>query len=138
MYEVETFRGLDNVRVKKDTLLKRIETNRNDHRSIFEEAMEGWKQAVTEALDDAYRDALAGKEFRVAINLVKPQDHTDEYDTVIELLKMSEDDELVLTQDDFACYVLDKWHWQHAFLTSSSGYVSSSSNKRRIADKSSL
>lgn len=132
MYDTEesTLRGLDTVRVKKDELLERIEKNRDEHRQIFEEALDGWKKAVTRALEEAYQDALQGKEFRLHVGLVKPEDHSDQYDTVIELLKMSQDDELELTQHDFACYALDKWQWQAAFLTTSMDYGSASAVRK--------
>lgn len=131
-YDTEeiTLRGIDTVRVNKDDLLARIKKNRDEHRQIFEEALEGWKKAVIKALEEAYQDALQGKEFRLHVGLVRPEDHTDQYDTVIELLGMSLDDELELTQNDFACYALDKWAWQAQFLTTSMDYGSASALRK--------
>jgi len=117
-------RGLSEVRMAKDTLLERIKTNRDEHRKIYEEAMEGWKRSVIEALDAAYKDALEGRAYRVTFHLEQPEDHSDEYDTVIELLEASLDDEFELTHQQFSNYVLDKWGWQHHFLTTSSSYGS--------------
>lgn len=122
--EEQTLRGLDTVRVDKETLLNRIKINRDQHRTIFEEALEGWKKKVIEVLEERYEDALKGKNFNIAIHMPRPEDHTDQYDTVIELLSMSLDEELELTQHDFACYALDKWQWQAAFLTASASYGS--------------
>lgn len=117
-------RGLQTVRVNKADLLERIKKNRADHRKIYEEAMDGWKKAVTEELDRMHADALAGKDYRLRVNLARPEDHTDEYDTVIELLEMSLDDELELPYHEFANYALDKWGWQRDFLTTSMSYGS--------------
>lgn len=125
-------RGLDVVRLPKDELLRRIEKNRDDHRKIYEEAMAGWKRSVIEALDAAYKDALEGKAYKVAFHLVQPQDHTDEYDTVIELLKASLDDEFELTYGQFSNYVLDKWGWQHDFLDTASSYGSVSATRKTV------
>jgi hypothetical protein len=127
-YDTEegTLRGIDTVRVNKDDLLERIKTNRDQHRTIFEEALEGWKKKVTEVLEERYQSALQGKDFNILIHLPRPEDHTDQYDTVIELLGMSLDEELELTQHDFACYALDKWQWQQQFLTTSAHYGSRS------------
>lgn len=131
-YDTETsdLRGLDTVRVKKDELLTRIEANRDEHRAIFEEALDGWKKKVIESLEARYQDALQGKDFNIVIHLPRPEDHTDQYDTVIEMLKMSQDDELELTQHDFACYALDKWQWQAAFLATSMDYGSASAYRK--------
>lgn len=125
-YDTEevTLRGIDTVRVNKDALLERIKENRDQHRTIFEEAIAGWKKKVTETLEERYQAALRGEQFNVAIHLPRPEDHTDQYDTVIELLTMSLDEELELTQHDFACYALDKWQWQAQFLTASASYGS--------------
>ena len=126
MYDTDevTLRGVQTVRVNKDTLLERIKKNRDQHRQIFEEALDGWKKKITEVLEERYQAALQGKDFNVLIHLPRPEDHTDQYDTVIELLEMSLDDELELTQQEFANYALDKWQWQAQFLTTSAAYGS--------------
>jgi hypothetical protein len=126
MYDTEEvgLRGLGTVRVNKDDLLERIKKNRDEHRKIFEEALGGWKKKVIQVLDERYREALEGKKFDIGIHLPRPEDHTDQYDTVIELLTMSLDDELELTQAEFANYALDKWQWQAQFLAMSSSYGS--------------
>lgn len=121
-----TLRGLQTVRVNKAELLERIKKNRADHRKIYEEAMDGWKKAVIAELDDMHRKALEGKDFVLAVRLERPEDHTDEYDTIIELLEMSLDEELELPYHEFANYALDKWGWQGRFLETSMSYGSSS------------
>lgn len=124
-YDTEegALRGLDTVRVNKYDLLERVKKNRDEHRAIFEEALEGWKKRTIEVLEKRFQDALKGK-IDLAFNLPRPADHTDDYDTVIELLTMSLDEELELSQHDFACYALDKWAWQAQFLTTSASYGS--------------
>lgn len=123
-------RGLDAVRMDKERLLERIKKNRDEHRKIYEEAMEGWKRAVITALEQATKDALEGKAYHISFHLPQPEDHTDEYDTVIELLEASLDDEFELTYGQFSNYVLDKWGWQHHFLDNASGYGSMSATKK--------
>jgi len=120
----DELRGIQTVRVEKEPLLKRIRANKEDHRKIYEEAMEGWKRSVIEELEKAYNDALTGKDFRVVVRLERPEDHTNEYDTVIELLKMSVDEEFELTYVEFSNFVLDKWGWQAGFLRTASSYGS--------------
>jgi hypothetical protein len=128
-----SLRGLDEVRVKKTELLKRVQENRDEHRKIFEEALEGWKKKVTKDLEDAVEDAKAGRDYRFRFNNPKPVDHTDDYDSVIELLKMSQDTEFVLARLDFECFVMDKWGWQRDFLTLSSAYGSTSADPKADA-----
>ena len=117
-------RGFQTVRLDKESLLKRVKANRTEHRKIYEEAMEGWKRSVIEELERAYKDALEGKDFRVAFRLTRPEDHTSDYDTAIELLEMSLDDEFELSYTEFSNYVLDKWGWQAAFVGTARSYGS--------------
>lgn len=130
--DIMELRGLSTVRMAKDTLLERIKANRDEHRKIYEEAMEGWKRSVIEALDTAYKDALEGKAYNVVFRLEQPQDHTDEYDTVIELITASLDDEFELEYHEFANFVLDKWGWQHAFLGMASSYGSETATRKAV------
>lgn len=127
-YDVETpeLRGVTSVRLRREELLEKIRTNRDEHRKIFEEALEGWKKTVTEALDRALKDALQGRRYRPSHHIPQPQDHTDEYDTVIAMLEMSLDEELELTRQEFANYALDNWNWQHDFLVTAASYGSMS------------
>jgi hypothetical protein len=117
-------RGLSTVRVEKGKLLSRIKANRDDHRKIFEEALTGWQKQLIADLQDAVDDAKAGRAFRYRFKLTRPEDHTDDYDSVISLLEMSEDSEFELSWTDFQRFVMDKWDWQAAFLATSSSYGS--------------
>jgi len=38
------------------------------------------------------------------------------------MLKMSVDTEVLLSEQDFSCFVLDDWDWKQKFLTSSRDY----------------
>lgn len=117
----ERLRGFSSVRVSKDNLVERITKNREDHRRIFEEALDGWKKKVTADLEEAVADAKAGKDWRIRFNNPRPEDHTDDYDTVLTLLKLSEDDMFELNYREFESYVMDKWGWQASFLSNTYG-----------------
>jgi hypothetical protein len=116
------YRQLDSVLVKRTELLERVRANREEHAEIFEKSLSGWHTAVTEALKKAYSDARQGKEYATQIGLPKPEDHTGEYDQVVTMLEMSQDQELELSARDFARFVMDHWGWQSQFLTITSSY----------------
>lgn len=122
--EESEFRGLSSVRVSRDELLKKVRENRDGHRVIFEEALEGWHTTVTEALASMLKDARAGKKYTPYFSIPEPQDHTREYDRVIGMLEMSKDEELVLSASDFAMYAQDDFGWKNDFLTTASNYGS--------------
>lgn len=111
---------MNSVKVKRGELLEKLIANRDGHRALFMKAQDGYRKAVIEALDKALKDAREGREYRVYIALQAPEDHTEDYDTVISMLTMSVDADIEIEQLDFQCYVRDKWQWAaHAnFLNS--------------------
>lgn len=128
--DMPELRGFRSVRVPKDKLMETIKSNRNEHRRIFEEAIEGWKERVTKDLETAAEEAKAGRSFRIRFNLPKPEDHTKDYDAVIDLLEFSLDDEFELSFNEFNQYVRDEWGWQTDFLNTSMSYGSMSATDK--------
>lgn len=111
---------MDKITVKTAELLEKITTNRDAHRALFLKAQEGYRKDVIAELDRMLSDARAGKEICRAINLPVPEDHTDDYDCVITMLKMSTSPIVEVSQSDFKMYVMDDWSWkQHSFATNS-------------------
>lgn len=133
MSDVPALRNLQTVRVKLEELLAIVRTNRDEHRAIYEDALDGWKTKVTESLEAAYLAAKEGKDYNVSFYLPQPEDHTNDYNVAIKMLEMSQDDELELSYAEFRQFVMDEWGWQRAFLTASSNYTSTdtASNKLR-------
>jgi hypothetical protein len=117
------YRNLESVVVKKTDLLTRVRENRDEHSEIFEKAYEGWKEAATEALRKAYTAAKKGEEYRTRyVYEEPPSDYTADYDQAITMLEMSQDEELELSNHDFARYVMDRWEWQGEFLKMSGSW----------------
>jgi hypothetical protein len=122
--ETPKLRGLETVRVSKTKLLEKVKANREEHRATFEEAIAGWRDEIVRRVEEILRDAKAGRDVPLHIGVVRPEDHTSDYDSVISLLEMSEDDELELTYQQFNQYANDNWGWQHQFLATASTYGS--------------
>lgn len=55
--------------------------------------------------------------------LAYPENHLEDYDRVINMLKMSVADKVELNAGDFDAYVRNNWSWRKSFLTSNVGYV---------------
>lgn len=115
------------VRIKKERLLEIVKKNRAEHREIFLKAQENYRAAVIQALEEELADARDNKPFRVErlVKIVAPQDHTRDYDRVIEMLKLTEDKIIEMDQYTFANMVLDEWEWSHAWAVSNSRYTKS-------------
>ena len=111
------------VKVNKVDLLKVLRENRDKHRSLFLEALEGYREKVVELLTINLDNVKAGKEIVTFLNLPVPKDQTTEYDKVIRMLEMSIDEAFELSDDEFQCYVLDEWSWKEAVTMSNSRYI---------------
>lgn len=119
---------MNSVKISKNKLLAKLKENREDHREIFELALEGWKQEVLKKLEDCIQDARAGKNYIENFYLPMPQDHTMEYNEIIDRVSWHEDDLIELDLRDFNRFVRDCWDWAPDFLNSAIGYSSSSSS----------
>lgn len=120
---------MEKITVDKDDLLAKVKSNREKHREIFLEALEGYRADALDVLDRQVRDLRDGKTPRIQIILDRPEDHTRDYDRVISMLEMHKSDEFVLTETDFAQYALDDWSWKRQWALSNSGYVSAGTRK---------
>ena len=113
---------MEKIKVNKTELLSILESNRSKHRQIFEEACDGYQKAVIKELEAQLKRAKEGIRRSMFINISAPVDQTKEYDRAIAMLKMSVEQEVFLSEQDFRCYVLDDWDWKQKFLTSSRDY----------------
>lgn len=115
---------MDEIRVKKGDLLDVLHTNRDQHQKIFLEALEGYRKKVIEELEARLDAAKKGRKFDAHIALLQPEDHTDDYDTVIGMLEMDMDEYVDLDTGQYKQYVRDQWGWQGRFLTTNAQYSS--------------
>ena len=126
--EMDRLRGLNTVRVSKDFLLEKLETNRKSHKAVYEEAMKGWHLQTIDILKKELKKVKNDEEYQPSCFVAKPGSHVKEYDETIDLLKASLDEEFVLTNSEFSQYVRDEWGWKDVFMTTVSGCLSYKGN----------
>lgn len=112
------------VTVKKANLLETMKANREQHRAIFLEAQTKYREKAIESLDRRLADTRAGGPIRLTFNLPEPVDYTTEYDNAIAQMEWHVEDEVVLTEQEFNQYVLDKWGWEGLFTANTRSYTS--------------
>jgi hypothetical protein len=77
------------VHVKRTELLDRIKANRETHRAEFEKAWTGYEAAVRAWFEEKIGEIHRGRiPTTTAFTGPVPQDHTDDYDRVIDMLEM--------------------------------------------------
>jgi hypothetical protein len=111
------------VEVDTQELLKRIRENRDKHRAIFESALEGFKTQVIEHLERRLEQIRKGKLPDLTIRLPQPEDHTEDYDCVIDMLETHTKDTIQISNLEFAMYVRDDWQWKRQFNQTVSNYT---------------
>jgi len=115
---------MDKVTVDRKLLLEKLKGNRDKHRDIFLEAQKEYRKQMVKELDQMLAEAREGKNFRRSVTLCEPVDYTADYDAAIAMLGMSVDEQIEISRQDFACFVMDDWSWKRNFLTTNSTYVS--------------
>lgn len=57
------------------------------------------------------------------LNLIYPEDHSQDYERAIRMMEASVFDQVQLTVDEFDAYVLNNWEWKKNFLAANTLYV---------------
>jgi len=122
------------VKVKREELLRKVKDNRALHINEYRAACEGYKEQAIARIDEIaaeLREKIANLKAGKVIDLVAvrfglnaPKSYEKSYDQAIAMLEMSVDDEITLTDHEFAQYVLDDWEWQTEFKTQTMNYSS--------------
>jgi hypothetical protein len=114
-----------NVSVKKEELLKILESNKNNHHESYEIAVEKWRSGVRKELDKFSKklDDKKSGVFQIFISLPVPEEHIDDYDRTIRMVKLDTRDILVLEEEDARHYLEDEWNWSRSFLSNTMSYM---------------
>jgi hypothetical protein len=111
------------ITVKKDDLLGRLKDNRSSHRDLYEQAFDGYCKLMREELEERLSRIGARRAIDPYLRHQAPEDHTGDYDDVIEMLCMAIGNEVELTQTQFRCYVKDDWGWKRQWTASTAAYI---------------
>lgn len=117
-----TEQGFQSITVVKDDLLATLMMNREAHREQFETAMTGYRDKVEIELATRLTLVQSGKPFELYIDLEAPEDHTEDYDRVIAMLRWDKDETVMVTEKQFRNYVQNKWSWTSKVSLSNAFY----------------
>lgn len=113
---------MNDIKVRKVDLISVMKGNRETHRAGFEEAMTGFRSAFIKKLDAMIEDANKNRKYIQNVGLTMPEDHSADYDRVIFMLEMDIEEEIELSETEFAQYVQDDWGWKKQWTTTNSYY----------------
>lgn len=115
---------MEKVLVKKLDLRAKILINRNKHWDVFLKALKVYEEQAIIAFQNRIEALRNGEIVDSYLRLERPQDHTRDYERVLQMLDMSVDDEIELSENDFGRYVMDDWEWSQGFIANTSSYLS--------------
>jgi hypothetical protein len=107
---------------RRDFVLGKVKENREKHRAIFLEAVEGYRTKAIAFFEKQIETIKAGKKIQEVLRMPLPEDHTKDYDRAIQMLQNTVDEEIELDGREFGCYVMDDWEWTQSFYTSNTRY----------------
>lgn len=116
---------MQNITVMKSRLLETLRQNRDEHKGLFLQAQEKYRERVIQELDRRLADATAGRKIDIFFSLPEPVDYTGEFDKAISMVEWDEGNTVDLSEKDFQRYVLNKWEWEHLFAANTASYLAS-------------
>lgn len=120
------------ITAKKDDVLTRLKSNREEHKKIVVEARDGYLKKARAALEERMKDLSSGKLVSLFFALAPPQDHTRVYDVTIEMLSLHTGAEIELDAEQVRNLMMDEWDWSQQFLTSNSAYSGTAAAKLAV------
>lgn len=114
---------LSSVVMPKDRVIEIVAENLAAHEDLFHEAMEGYETRSIELLMQHIERIKKGKRERIVVALPVPENHSDDYERVLSMLRMDTRDEVQLDGRSFDQYVRDNWTWKQEFLTTTASYT---------------
>jgi len=108
----------------KAQILEKLESNKKKHASDFKGAISEYWKALEEKLEKflSLAKAKKGEKHDFFINLPVPKSYEDRYDTIIQMLEMSTDTEITLTEIEFRQFIMDEWDWKGDFAATVACY----------------
>jgi hypothetical protein len=107
-------------------VLEALEENLKNHDEIYNEALENYRKAAIEKLDQMLADAKDGKPIKTSVGLQVPESYRDNFTSTIALLKSLQnggDEKVEMSAVEYNRYVLNKWDWVGSFNASNARYT---------------
>jgi len=99
--------GNRTILLKKDELIAKIKENKEIHEKEYEEAVKAYKKEALKQLAEQTKKVEQGA-LDAKLELVTPQNRSENYDKIIEMFEWDVRDEVELSQGEFLEYVQDE------------------------------
>lgn len=119
---------MQTVNVKRLDIIDALKKGLIEHEASLSEALSDYNAAVIKFLELALQNAKNGNFKDLVLNIPKPEDHTKDYQHILDMLELSVDETIQLDSDTFRAYFKGEWSWKHRFLdimASTKAYIGS-------------
>lgn len=117
---------MQEVNIEKSVLLPIVISNREKHNQIYNAAVSGYWIKAEEVLNSKITQIQKQEKIDNYLNLSFPENHEEDYNRVIQMVELSSDAILNLSQTEFSQYVRNNWNWRQSFLGTNSNYITGS------------
>jgi hypothetical protein len=118
---------MQKITVNKEELKARLIENKAKHIAEYNEQVEGYRTEALEWLASKHMEMKENETDPTEIGLhftdPVPRSFEKEYDTMIEMLKLSIDENVELSHGEFRQYVMDDWIWKGEFTSNTMMYA---------------
>jgi hypothetical protein len=115
------------ITVNKLDLIMKIQEERDKHKAIYDEAVGVYRarfiEEATRFAEDSLVKAARGEKFAQFMWLPVPEEHTEDFDRAIEMLRWEVAEEVTLSEHDFATLVQNQWGWAKSFASNTTSYT---------------
>jgi allophanate hydrolase subunit 1 len=114
------------VNVARKDLIEKLVANLTAHKADYQEALVGYKIKLEQDLKKVLKAVKTAtveeaQTIRMPTNN-PPQDHSKDYEEVIQMLQMSVDDVINLDSHSFKAFVMNEWAWSNTFNSTATMY----------------
>lgn len=117
------------ITVEKEKLLETLKANRKKHAEDYKYAYGRYYNACISELEGrvnelrgTLRQVNPSSFLKFDLTNKFPQNYTDVYDQVIEMLEFCNADSIEITNSQYESWVKDDWDWKESFMLSTSAY----------------
>jgi hypothetical protein len=116
---------MNTVTVSKQDLIKVLTENRDKHQTEYNEAYEGYKLLAIKAIEEKLEKVKSGEKFNMYFENLQsaPDCHVEEYQNVIDMLSVTSDMDIQISQEDYLKYYKNNWSWRVGWHMSNQMYV---------------
>lgn len=116
---------IDKVKIPKNELMDRMVENRANHIRDVKELRRARRLEIQEKLEEVLAKMASKKKWQPKQSYQFPlqQSYEEEYDRAIQMVEMTTDEVIELTEQQFDQLVLDNWGWKHEMVSNTMRYA---------------